>query len=347
MVVAVTRSSFGRSRPRRAPSVALGFLLLALLLHVVGLGVIAPWMPDPSANARVHTPLRLVVTVPEPEKEPDVEEPPEPVLDGQLVDLPKPTEEQKPEESEYLAEHDISVEQEMRSPRFEINPEVLSDVWSRDRKMQQEDLFDVNVEKPSTGAKVGNDRFDPDRDGNLSALPSPWARTNKDGLQDPVPASHTSSAQAGAPNNDLVDEEAGDRLALNAREYLYAAYLQRIRRLVNFYWNQNLDNLPSSTAIVKAASTTVVEAVLDEHGGLDTIRVTSGAGVAELDDAVVQAFHLAHPFPNPPEGLVSPDGRVYLPTMAFTVRVGPAQMRYQGVDPRAGVQFPGVLKSPR
>lgn len=347
MVVAMTRGGFGRVRRRRAPSVLLGFLLLAFVLHVLGLAVIAPWLPDPSADPRTHTPLRLVVTVPEPEAPPEPEEIPEPVLDGQLVDLPKPLEEQKPEESEYLAEHDVTVEQEMRSPRFEINPEVLSDMWSRDRKMQQEDLFDLNVDKPSTGAKVGNDRFDPDRDGNLSALPSPWARTNKDGLQDPVPASHTSSAQAGAPNNDLVDEEAGDRLALNAREYLYAAYLQRIRRLVNFYWNQNLENLPSSTPIVKAASTTVVEAVLDEHGRLDLIRVTSSSGVNELDEAVVQAFHLANPFPNPPEGLISPDGRVYLPTMGFTVRVGPAQMRYQGVDPRAGVQFPGVLKSPR
>ena len=38
----------------------------------------------------------------------------------------------------------------------------------------------------------------------------------------------------------------GDRLALNTVEILYASYLNRIRRLVNFYWNQNLDNLPAS-----------------------------------------------------------------------------------------------------
>lgn len=346
MVLGATRSWQARETRGRLPSTVLAALLAALLLHVLAVALLGPLMPEPPERGRIP-PTRLVVLQPEQPEAEEQPEPEEPVLDGQLVDLPKPNEEQRPEDAEYLAEHDITVEEEMRSPRFEINPEVLSNQWSREQKMQQEDLMDLNADKPSTGAKVGNDRFDPDRDGNLSALPSPWDATNKDGLEDPVPSSHTSSAQSGAPNNDLVDEQDGDQLALNAREYLYAAYLQRIRRLVNFYWNQNLENLPSSTVLAKSSYTTGVEVVLDGHGGLEVIEVTAKAGVVELDDCVVRAFHLAGPFPNPPEGLVSPDGRVYLPSMGFTVRQGVAQMRYQGVDPRAGVQFPGVLKSPR
>jgi hypothetical protein len=56
---------------------------------------------------------------------------------------------------------------------------------------------------------------------------------------------------------------------------------------------------------------------------------------------------LASPFPNPPEGLIQSDGRVYLPDMDFTVRFRIGRARYQGIDPRAGVQYPGILKSPR
>jgi hypothetical protein len=29
------------------------------------------------------------------------------------------------------------------------------------------------------------------------------------------------------------------------------------------------------------------------------------------------------------------------------VQLGRPQMQYQGIDPRAGVQFPGIMKSPR
>ena len=71
------------------------------------------------------------------------------------------------------------------------------------------------------------------------------------------------------------------------------------------------------------------------------------SGNDPLDDAVVRAFRVAGPFPNPPDGLVAKDGRVYLPNMSFTVGVGQARMQYQGIDPRAGVQYPGILKSPR
>ena len=73
----------------------------------------------------------------------------------------------------------------------------------------------------------------------------------------------------------------------------------------------------------------------------------AASGSDPLDDAVVRAFRLAGPFPNPPEGLVQKDGRVYLPEMDFTVQIGTAKAQYQGIDPRAGVQYPGILKSPR
>jgi TonB family protein len=292
-------------------------------------------------------PVSLVILQPPPDEE--LDEPEEEIdePDGQLVELPPPEEAEEPPEAEYLSEYDITVEEETRTDAFKINPEVVAPEYSREEKLEQEDLVDLDIDKPSTGAQVGNDKFDPDRDGNLSSLPSPWATTNKDGLQDPVPASHTTSAISGAPQNDLLNERLGDRVSLNSKEYLYAAYLERIRRLVNFYWEQNIDNLPSSVQLIRSAYTTGVEVVLDADGALDVIEVVQASGTDELDDCVVRAFKLAGPFPNPPEGLVQKDGRVYLPDMSFTVRQGQARMQYQGVDPRAGVQFPGILKSPR
>lgn len=323
------------------------FVGMALLLHlafgVLGDRFLPYFQLDPQASA----PMRLVILQPPVEPPPEVPEDPEQEdLSGQIVELPPPEEEVRPDEADYLAEHDITVPEETRTDMFEVNPEILANQWSQEQKMEQEDLIDLDVDKPSTGAQVGNDRPEPDTQGDRPALPSPWALTNKDGLQDPVPAAHMSATMSGSPQNDLLDEIPSDRVALNAKEYLYASYLNRIRRLVNFYWQQNIDNLPSSVRLLKSGYTTGVEAVLDGNGVLEMVEVVHPSGVSELDNCVVRAFRVAGPFPNPPEGLIEKDGRVYLPSMSFTVRQGQVRLRYGGVDPRAGVQFPGILKSP-
>jgi TonB family protein len=355
-------------RRDRAP---LGLLAVALVvsvqLHIVVLGVVgalhvAGWLfpAAPPADKIVEL-ISIDDLDPRPHDEdpnpddppkPDEEEPPPPPVDvnGQLVEIAPPDKAQKPDKADYLAEYDQTVAEETRSERYEVNPQVLANRWSPEQKVQMkgDDVADLDMSKPSTGAQVGSDaKFDPSRDGMLASTPSKWKVTNRDGLEDPVPASALQSILAGAPQNDLLREKKGAETSLNTKEFMYASYLLRIRRLVNFYWNQNLHNLPNSVRLARPEYTTTVRAVLDSHGALDTVDIKEASGSTELDDAVERAFRVAGPYPNPPAGLVSADGRVYLPDMGFTVELGVAQMHYEGVDPRAGVQFPGILKSPR
>ena len=337
-------------RRRRGPSATLPWLAAALALHALLLLLLEPLWPHLKSEppAVSSTPVTLLVEVPEEdEEEPEPEEPEEPDLKGQIVDTPPPEEEERPDDYEYLAEHDNTVEEETRSERFRINPDVLAPEYSEDDELKFEEAFDLNVTEPSTGAQVGNDRFEPDRDGRLAALPSPFTVTNRDGLQAPVPASSASSSLAGAPNNDLLDEKRGQAVQLNTRELLGATYINRIRRLVNFYWDQNLDNLPGSVRYARPSYSTMVVAVLDSNGALESLEVTQASGSDPLDNAVVHAFRIAGPFPNPPEQLISKDGRVYLPDMNFVVNLGQARAQYMGIDPRANVRFPGILKAPR
>jgi outer membrane biosynthesis protein TonB len=332
---------------RRSPWSA-GFVLLSLLGHfllVSGMAVVLPRiMPDPP---KPKDNLTMVILQPE-EKEPEPElEPDDPKWEGQLVEVAPPEVEEKPKDSEYLAQHDMTVEEETRTEKFVVNPEVLAPEYSKEQKAEQADVVDLNMEKPSTGATVGNHRFDPNRDGSLSSLPSPWKMTNKEGPSDPIPSSQREAALSGAPQNDLLNEQIGKTVNLNTTKYPYASYLDRIRRQVNYWWQQNLDNMPSSVRLARDRYTTEVEVVLNSDGALEIISVSGESGSVELDDAVVRAFRLAAPFDNPPEGLVQKDGRVYLNDFDFTVQLSAAQMQYQGIDPRAGVQFPGILKSPR
>lgn len=337
-----------RHHYRRTGGGFIAALVASVVLHVgllVVLSVVWPGIhTEPAAYDTM--PVQLVVEVVPPE-EPEPEEPPEPELEGQLVDTPPPKEEERPTDYDFLAEHDRVVEKDTRDPRFRINPEVLAEQFHEDDELQFEDAVDLNVTDPSTGAQVGNDRFDPSRDGRLASIPSPFQLSNKDGLQKPVPASSRASQMAGAPNNDLLDVEISDRTQLSTRELIGAGYINRIRRLVNFYWKQNLDNMPQSVILARPRYTTGVDVVLDGYGALERIEVSMEAGADPLDRAVVDAFRVAGPFPNPPAELIARDGRVYLPNMQFTVELGRARAVYEGVDPRAGVRFPGLLNSPQ
>ena len=347
---AAERSSSVRRR-RRGPGVrSLLFLLASLGVHAALLVAFLLWFPDleqASRTAAHARPVQLVVVQrapPEPEPEP---EPEEPEYEGQIVEVAPPEVEEVPKESEYLAEADHATEHETRTQKFEINPEVLAPTFSKEQSAESEAAMDLNVDRKSTGATVGNHRFDPDRDGSLAALPSPWERTNKIGPQDPIPSASTTASLSGAPQNDRLDEEIGDRVDLNTTRYPDASYIERIRRQVNYWWQQNLDNLPSSVRLSRDEYTSQVEVILNADGALEHIEVTQAAGAPELDDCVVRAFRLAAPFENPPPRLVKPDGRVYLPEFDFTVQLSAARLQYEGVDPRAGVQFPGILKAPR
>ena len=283
------------------------------------------------------------------EEEQDEPEPEEPVLPdrGQIVEIAPPEVQQRPLQADYLAEYNRTVPEETRTEQVRVNPEVVSDTYSTEDKLQFEDVMDLGMTEPSTGAQAGGNPFDPAEDGAMASLPSPFALTNKEGLQRPVPSSHRTQDLSGAPQNDLLDERTGDRVALNTIEIKYADYVLRIRRLVNFYWKQNLDNLPRSVPLVKPKYTTVVDVVLDGNGALESIVVTDGSGVGPIDDCVVEAFRIAGPFPNPPEQLVARDGRVYLPDFSWTVEVGHARAPFTGIDPRQDVRYPGILKATR
>ena len=211
--------------------------------------------------------------------------------------------------------------------------------------MKKEDVIDLKIEEHSSGAKVGNNRFRPDKDGNLANLPHKFRLTNKDGFQKPTKSSSSFSQQAGAPNNDLLDEETAERLQLNAKAYPYAGYMNQIRRMVNFYWTQNIHN--ADGPFHKMKYQTGVTVVITKDGLLKQCKIVLESGSIELDDAVVQAFRSTEPFPRPPESLLKGKEELRLPDFIFQVNLSPPQQQYSGVDPRSNVQFPGMLKIPR
>jgi outer membrane biosynthesis protein TonB len=356
------------------PILLLGILACSVLAHVLGVMVLRPWlrsldrdldappirvtmidgdvteqMPPEQREALRRLEATLAPPTPEVVQEPEPPAPPPPALpSGQVVEIAPPEKQRAPVRAEYLAEHDAAVQEETRTDRVKVNPDVLTNRYSEDSKLALEERIDVGATEMSTGATVGSLATPaPGVGAPASAVVSPWTRTNKEGLAAPVPASTSSQDIAGAPQNDRLAERRGEVLALNTRAFVGAAYINRIKRQVNAHWTMELDNLSPSTRLARPRYETVVAIVLDGKGALERIEVSHPSGSPDLDACVVRAFHLAGPFPNPPSQLIGDDGKIHLDRLAFEVVLGRAKMQYGGIDPRAGVQFPGIQKSPR
>ena len=317
-------------------------IVLSILIHMLFYSFGDGLWDQMVQNTSTHRSKRTmkVIRTPQKQKPDEIKKPKEDA--GQIVELPTPKEEEIPLKSDYLSEHNHRTDKETASNQYSINPEVIAPEYSDSHKVQYEDVIDVNAEEASTGATTGNQQYKPNNNGKLFSNPSPFSRTNKDGLKKPTLASTTISNLSGAPSNDLLNEEKSNRTELNAHAYKYASYMNQIRRMVNFFWQQQLDNL--NEPLRQESYTTVVSVEIDENGNLNTIVVRHQSGSEPVDLCVTKAFKTAGPFPPPPILLVE-NGIVTLPDFGFTLNVSGGQMNYGGIDPRAGVRFPGILKS--
>lgn len=114
----------------------------------------------------------------------------------------------------------------------------------------------------------------------------------------------------------LPDKEAGAETLLSTKEFVYFTYYNRIRNQLTQYWEPKIKQ--KILALFKRgrriASTgdriTKVQIVLDAAGSLMKVQVLDASGVQDLDEAAVEAFKAAAPFPNPPKGIVDSDGTV-------------------------------------
>ena len=252
-------------------------------------------------------------------------------------------EKEMPKDAKFLSEDRNRTEKEEQIREKNINPELLGEQNFDQEIVQFEEAIDVKAEESSSGATAGVEKPAQENNGPLISIPSQYQYTNKKGIASPTVASSLQQKQQGKISNDLlVDVEYGNRQSVNAHEYKYASYMNQIRRLVNFYWQQNLNNL--SLSIPTDSYTTSLIVIINKDGGIHEITIHQSCGIEDLDQAIYSAFYLAAPFPAPPELLVEND-KVLLPYFSFTLDLHASRPEYSGIDPRAGVRYPGLLKN--
>ncbi len=121
---------------------------------------------------------------------------------------------------------------------------------------------------------------------------------------------------ASANNDYLKGVKEGRQTLLNTREFVYYSYYNRIRKKIRQYWEPSIKD--KVRALFKQGrkiasdknKITKVLITLNQQGTLVKVQVVEDSGIRDLDDAAVDAFRDAAPFPNPPKGLVEMDGTV-------------------------------------
>ena len=106
---------------------------------------------------------------------------------------------------------------------------------------------------------------------------------------------------------------------LSTREFVYFGYYHRIRGQLEQAWNSNLRSVLSTYSLggrqlaSNRSYVTNLVVVLDRFGKITGVQVMNRSGVYDLDQAAVDAFNNAGPFPNPPAGLIDENGQIQIP----------------------------------
>lgn len=131
------------------------------------------------------------------------------------------------------------------------------------------------------------------------------ASTSKKGMKNGDPDSIGFSA-----TNDYVQEVAlGDFTHMNTVEYKFYGFFHRIRQKLEQFWGKSIQEksqliFRSGRKIASADYVTSLQVTLNEKGEIVGVKILGASGVKELDDAAVESFNEAGPFPNPPKELL-------------------------------------------
>lgn len=121
-----------------------------------------------------------------------------------------------------------------------------------------------------------------------------------------------------ASNNDFVEDiPLGDVTNINTTENKYYGFYHRIKQKLEQSWGSSIQaratklyksgrRIPASGNLI-----TAITVILNDKGNILDIKIDGSSGIRELDQAAIESFNKAGPFPNPPKGLLV-DGRAVI-----------------------------------
>ena len=281
---------------------------------------------------------------------------------GQVVDLPAPREERRPDEARFAGEHDSTVERETRKlGKFEekarqgardvaANAERPTAAARPDGRlaMREPDLgraLKLNgpigplAKARPAGSSYGvSEPGEMQPDGSLAQLgANAPPKANGGGLPaggSPalIPTSEQLAHVIGGGTQDaLQDIDDGEETALNSKKWRFATFFNRVKKQVSEHWHpEEAYRRRDPTGVIYGHQNryTELRIQLKADGHLANVGVGLPSGLEFLDDEAITAFKEAQPFPNPPHQLLERNGLITFHFGFLYDLNGPAQMRW-------------------
>lgn len=282
---------------KRSLSIA---LILSLVLHVLFFGGVAIYS---MATQKPVVPQAVTIEIldqqPAPTKPEAIAKKDRLKLENQIVEQDeKALNQEKPEDARFLSAHDQKVAKQTQA----VNRGEFQNLKSRNTK---------------AGKPVESKKSAPKLDQLLAAYDPMAAGMKK---QEAKTMQEAEAAQKGGEvsqsNDYLKNVDQGIETLLNTREFKYYTYYNRIRKQLSHYWEpkvkEKVNSMYQQGRRIASAQDRITKLliVLDASGTLVNVQVLSDSGVRDLDDAAIESFRAAAPFPNPPKGIIETDGTV-------------------------------------
>ncbi|MCB9556747.1 MAG: TonB family protein [Deltaproteobacteria bacterium] len=328
---------------QKRPSRTGRFIGLALLLHLNGALVIAAILalhpegcaPLPSSFGPIEVALVPPAEVARQaekklQEEAKKEEERDKDKTGQVVDLPRPAEERRPDKARFLSEYDTKVEKQTKGKPQPFKPgRVIAarpmrptpQATPREQQRVERKLMNLamrrRVETPRTTLPKADDGREqqpqplvkvPERQGpedRRGARQAPAKQLTLRDLQ--LSPAELARALGSRVNDALRDVDEGEQTLLNSKRWRFASFFNRVKRQVAQNWHPDRAYRrrdPRGNVYGFRDRLTVLRVRLTPNGAVKDIHVERASGVGFLDDEALAAFRAAEPFPNPPKALV-------------------------------------------
>lgn len=197
-------------------------------------------------------------------------------------------------EADYLAALTQRVKKQMVAPQGDVNRNSLERFKPQPKS-----------QPPSQPQKVGGRQQSP---GDL-----PTSDSKPTG-----PQLRQTAIGPASLNNYIPGIQEGYFTALNADQFTYFAFFNRVNEQVRNRWVSLVRAFVGSlspedlTKLSTHERQSRIEIILNKNGDFIRARLISSSGYTPLDQAAADGFRMAAPFLNPPQELVEADGFIHL-----------------------------------
>ena len=281
---------------------------------------------------------------------------------GQVIDLPAPREERRPDDARFAGEHDSTVTHETKrygkfeekarqgahdttaetdKPTAQARPDGRLAMRDPDlgRALHSNGPLAPAAKARPAGAMYGvTDPGEEQADGALGRLgmnaPERPAGGGLPAGGSPalVPTSEQLAHVIGGGTQDaLKDVDDGEETALNSKKWRFATFFNRVKKQVSEHWHpEEAYRRRDPTGVIYGHQNryTELRIQLKADGHLANVGVGLPSGLEFLDDEAITAFKEAQPFPNPPHQLLERNGLITFSFGFLYDLNGPPQMRW-------------------